>query len=321
MNKKLQDIAYIDIFKKAFDITWKNRALWWFGLLLALGGGMGNMNYAFDEKNKNSSERATQFISDHLGLVITGAIILTVIFLMFVVLSIIARGGIIESIEKVLKNKPFEFRSGMREGKKYFWKIFLLGIILCLLMIASIVILATPVIFLFIAKSYILGVMLAIFAVLIFIPIVILVTYIKTYGEIYIVSGKLSSWNAIETSYELFRKNLATSLIMGILFIPVGIILMIAMMILIAPLAVLAVAFAFLGKIGIAVTVIIGLAICIIILLIQSVFQVFHQTAWLLFFHEIATPIVEEKIEEPIEEVEKEILPTVDPVKTAEIEK
>lgn len=279
------------------------------------------MNYAFDEKNKNSSERATQFISDHLGLVITGAIILTVIFLMFVVLSIIARGGIIESIEKVLKNKPFEFRSGMREGKKYFWKIFLLGIILCLLMIASIVILATPVIFLFIAKSYILGVMLAIFAVLIFIPIVILVTYIKTYGEIYIVSGKLSSWNAIETSYELFRKNLATSLIMGILFIPVGIILMIAMMILIAPLAVLAVAFAFLGKIGIAVTVIIGLAICIIILLIQSVFQVFHQTAWLLFFHEIATPIVEEKIEEPIEEVEKEILPTVDPVKTAEIEK
>src|SRR5574340_1082384 len=103
MNKKIQDIAYIDIFKKAFGITWKNKTLWWFGLFLALGGGAGNLNYAFDEKNKNGSESVAQFISSHLSLVITGAIILTIIFLAFVVLSIIARGGIIESIEKVLK--------------------------------------------------------------------------------------------------------------------------------------------------------------------------------------------------------------------------
>jgi len=321
MNKKLPDIAYIDIFKKAFDITWKNKTLWWFGLFLALGGGMGNINYVFDEKNKNSSEQVTQFISNHLGLVVTGAIIPTVVFLTFVVLSIIARGGIIGSIEKVLKNRPFEFRTGMREGKKYFWKIFFLGVILCLLVMASLVILATPVAFLFLAKSYILGVMLAIFAVIIFIPIVVLATYIKTFGEIYIVSGKLSSWSAIETSYDLFRKNLATSLIMGLLFIPVGIIVIMGMLIVIAPLALLGFFFAFLGKIGIAVAVILGIIILFAILLVQSVFQVFHQTAWLLFFHEIATPVVEEKIEEMVPETEKEILPTVDPVKTVEIEK
>ena len=324
MNKKeLKDIAFIDIFKKSFDITWKNKSLWWFGLLLALGGGMGNFNYgnSFDQKDKKGGEEILKYISDHMEIVIIGAILLFLICLVFFVLSIIAKGGIVGSVEKILKNKPFEFRAGMREGKKYFGKLFVLYITLGALMIGSLIILITPIIFLFVAKAYIVGVILTILAIFIFIPLIVLTTYIKTYGEIYIVSGQLSSWSAVEISYELLRKNLATSLIMGLLFIPVGMILMMGMLIAIAPLAVLAFAFAFLGKIGIAVAVVLGIIIFFIILFIQSVYQVFHQTAWLIFFHEIATPPVEEKIEEPAEETEKEILPAADPVKTIEIEK
>jgi hypothetical protein len=322
MNKELKDINYIDIFKKSLDITWKNKTLWWFGLFLAIGGGgINNFNYVFDEKNTNSNKIATQFISNHPGLVIAGAIILGVIFLVLMILSIFARSGAIESIEKILKNTPFGFRSEMKEGKKYFWKLFFLYITLFFLITAAVIVLAIPVIFLFTVKAYLLGIMLSVIAILIFIPLIVLASYIKTYGELYVVSGKLSSGNAISASYELFGKNLAASLIMGLLFIPIGIILMMGMIIAIAPLAVLAFVFAYLGKIGIAVTVILGIIIFLIILIIQSVFQVFHQTAWLLFFHEIATPEIEEKIEETVSETEEEIIPAAgDVVKTIERE-
>jgi hypothetical protein len=60
------------------------------------------------------------------------------------------------------------------------------------------------------------------------------------------------------------------------------------------------------------------------ILAIRSVYEIFSQTAWIMFFREIAVPTEEEKIAEK-EEEEKEVsapkaLPTGDVIKTIESE-
>lgn len=323
MSKKLEGIRYLDIFKKSFDIIWKNKSLWWFGLFLALGGGMNNFNFGFDEKNRKTGEEFSRFISNHIAATIAIAAICAVIFLALFILSLFAKGGLIISLENLLKNRSFGFRSEMKEGKKFFGSLFLLYLILFLLIMASLIVLATPVALLFTSKAYISAILLAILAAIIFIPLAILASFLKTFGEIYIVSGKLSAWSAIEASYDLLGKNLAASIVMALLFIPLNILVMLALIIVVAPIAILAVLFTFLGKFGVAITVILGTIIFLVILLIQSVFQTFSQTAWLLFFHEIAAPTEKEKVEEKIEETTSEkILPAPDTaIKTIESEK
>ena len=301
----MPNIDYIKILKDAWRITWKNRFLWWFGIFLTLGGGFsGNMNYTADEKNQHLSRQASAFISQHLALIVIGAVICAVIFLVLMIIGIIARAGVIRSLNHLSKDEETGFRSGMREGKKYFWKLLTIYLLLGIFIIISLIVLVTPIIFLFSTGSWILGILLAIIAILIIIPLFILVSYLKTYGEIYIVAGDMPScWPAIERSYELLRKNLLASIIMGLFFIPIGIVLTMGMLIIIAPLAALAfLSFMFLGGFGIVIGSLFAIVIFLIILAIQSVFQIFHQAAWLLFFREIATPKEEEKILEVLEE-------------------
>jgi hypothetical protein len=330
MRKSIGDIPYMDILKKSWNITWNHKYLWWFGLFLALGGGnLGRMNYAADENNnKEYGQQTMQFMSAHLGLVITFGIILAVIFLVFVILGIIARGGIIKSLDHINKNQGAGFRSGMKEGEKYFWKLFVLSIILVAIILVSLIVLATPTIFLFVIGAWPLGIVLAFFAVVIMIPLIILATFLGTFGQFYIVLGELSPWPSIENSYELFKKNIAPSIIMGLLLAAAG---------LVAGMGILAVLFFFLvifaglgfiayyivGKIATIIIVAIGVLIFIAAaLIIQSALQVFNQSAWLLFFREIAAPAEEEKAEEVIEEIEKEELPAAgDVVKTIGSEK
>ncbi|HLN19029.1 MAG TPA: hypothetical protein VK255_02555 [Patescibacteria group bacterium] len=323
MSKKIEDIKFIDILKRSFDITWKNKPLWWFGLLLALGGGMGNINLGLDEKNNKVGEKISHFISANFQVFVIGVILGIAILLILFILSILARGGLILSLEKIFKNRTFNFRSGMKEGKNFFARLFFLYLVLCLLILASLVILATPIVVLFTSKAFVSAILLIILAVIIFIPLIIFASYLKTYGEIYIVSADLNAWSAIEASYELFIKNMSTSLVMGLLFIPIGILLGLAILITIAPLGLAVVFFAFLGKIGIAIAIILGIVILLAIVLIQTVFQIFHQTAWLLFFHDIAAPTEEEKVEETISEPAREkILPAAgDAVKMMENDK
>jgi hypothetical protein len=326
----MPNINYIEILKKAWDITWHNRYLWWFGLLMALASP--GMNYGFDtngnEKlNSAADQKFSEFMSAHLQLIIAGALVFLAIIIILVVLGIIARAGLIKSINFVCKNQPAGFKSGMREGKKYFWKLFLLGLAIFFLVFTSIIILALPVIFLVASKAIALAIFLGILAFFIFIPVIVLVSFLKVYGNIYIVLGELSVWNALEKAYELFSKNIISSIIMGLMFIPLGFFLMMAVIAVLIPLLIIFLAVGFglyfaAGTAGAVIAACVGI-ICflIIVLSLRSVYEVFAQAVWYLFFNEIAKPKVEEKVAEEVLEKKEEVLPAVDPIKTAGVEK
>ena len=328
MQKQINDIPYLNILKNSLNITWRNRYLWWFGLFLTLGGGMsGQFNFPGSNTNNQgvTQQQVNNFMSQHWGAVVAGIIIAIIIAAILIVLGIIARGEVILALNGLSKGKKTSFRSGMRQGRKYFWRLFWLYVILGILVAVSAIVLATPVVFLLAAKAIVLGIFLAVIACLIFIPIIVLAIYAKTYGEIYIVLGQLKSWLAIENSYELLRKNLWTSIIMGLLFIPVGIILMLGLLAILFFLAIIFLPIGFLayfvlGWIAAAIVAGIGIFIFLIILfIIQSGFQIFRQSAWLSFFMEIAVTKKEQTAEE-LEEEKAEALPSTSPIKTAQEE-
>lgn len=323
----MQNIDYTGLIKKAWEITWKNRFLWWFGLFLALAGGSGSLNnlkrISDKEKPSNIQQQAVlNFIEAHLSWIIAAAILIVMIYLGFVIASIIARAGLIGSLEKILLDKPAGFKPGMVEGKKYFWRIVGMKILLSLFVLFSIIVLAAPVMFLFYYQDYIGAIILGIIAFLILIGLSILSAFLNNFGQLYIVLGNLSIMAAVENSYALLRKNLSNSLILLLFFIPLGIVVfcayIAAAMIIGIPFAIIGlVLYLILKDVGMIIGAAIGIAVIILaLLLIQSIFEVFSQAIWLLYFYEIAKKKKEEPATEDgiIAEQKNHQLPDTDPV-------
>jgi hypothetical protein len=325
------NINYIEILKNAWQIAWKNRFLWWFGLIIAISS-PGGLNFNFSTGgNKKIDDAAVQkavdFIAQNMHWIVIGVITLVALFIVLAIAGAFARAGLLKSIDAILKNKPAGFKAGMKEGKKYTWKLIMMGFLIFFMALASVAILIIPVIFLLASGAYIAGALLGIFAFLILIFIIILVSFLKLFGNLYIVLGELTVWNALEKAYALLQKNFASSIIMALIFIPLGLAFM---MLTIAVLIALAIIFIPLGLLfyiitgihGAVASACIGLAIFLAIFLaLRSIYETFSQTAWFLFFLEIAKPKVEEKIEEKVLEKKEEALPAPDPVKTIGVEK
>lgn len=325
MSKKISEVPYLGIISTAFTITWKNRYLWWFGFFLMLSS-IGGLDYS--RSDFNSKEITPSFSLENLShyshWIFIGVLFLLIIFIILIILGVISRGAIISSVEKIHKNKIVNFKTAFQDGKKQFSKILLISIFSGLFILGALLILFPPVAFLFLNHNYIISGIMAVFAVIIFIPLIILVAYLRIFGYLYAVLGGLKSWSAIENAYSLFQKNISASLLMAVIFIPLNILLFLVILFALVPitLAILPlgiILFIFEGLFGAGIAGVIGLSIlAILFIYLRSFMEVFTEAAWILFFHEIAAPKEKEIVAEPIAEIEQ--LPKPLPTINSEVE-
>jgi hypothetical protein len=289
----------MEILKQAGQIVWQNRFLLWFGLLMALGSpGSFNINTGNNNDFGKQGEAAKSFFETHWGIVLALVIVLFVIGIILFLISLVAKAGLVKSVNLVGQNKQTDFKTGWRSGKKYFGKLFKLGLLFFFAIFAIVIILAVPVIYLIAIKFWLGAILVGIFAIAIFIPLIFVFALTKIYAEFYIILSSLRIRSAIEAGYNLLLKNIGHSIIFGLLLIAVsivaGIVLLpvagIALVILIPAGA----AFYYLSKIAFAIFL--GCAILIFltaILFVSAIFQAYKTAAWTLFFQEIA------KVEKP----------------------
>jgi hypothetical protein len=318
----MKEVNYLEIIKKSWFITWKNKYLWWFGLFLALGGGASFNFPGNSEWSKKAGENEDQFrsfLNQHWQLVVALIAVIGIICLALIILKLIAKAGLIKTLNEIEKKITGNFKKGFWEGKKYFWKILAIGLILGFFILSLFVILAVPIALLFSVKAFILGTFFVLFsAVVIFIPLVVLASFIGKYSIYYVVLSDLGIKASIENGYQIFRKNIIPSIIMALFFIPINIALFILIITSFLAIGIIfllvgIILYLALAKIGIIIAVSSGVLIFIVILfLANSIFQVFCQTIWFLFFKEIATVEEEERIEEsaPEKSTIEKILPS-----------
>lgn len=311
-------------------MTWQNRYLWWLGFFMAFSGGSIRM-FNFSSSGENSSqdlEKIWNFISSNLDWIIPSVVFLFLLFIFLMILGTIARAGVIRAVEKIEKKENFGFKDAMREGKKYFWKLFFLGAILLIVLSLILAVMAMPIVLLFVAHSYIIGGILTFIAILIFIPLATIFAFIKIYGQLYIVLGKISLKASIENAYRLFLKNILKSLIMALIFIPLSILMSFAVLFLALIIVIIfgipgILLFLALKTTGIIIAASLAILVFIfIVLVLSSFFQSFSQIVWVLLFKEIASPKAEEVLKEITEE---ELLAQKNPepcgtISTSEIE-
>jgi hypothetical protein len=310
----MSKVNYLEILKKAWDITWKNRYLWWFGFFLALGLNGLSSNQSFNaEKDGKNQEKVfsalANFYNHHQELVITLFAIVSLLLILLIILKIISRAGLIKSVAEIEKGKVGSFKKGFGEGKKYFWRVLAINFIVGIFTFFLIAVIFSPIVFLIYLKSYIVALFLGILAIIIFIVLMVLVSFLKEYAQIYLIISNISVNSALESGYQLFIKNIWPSIIFSIIFIPISLVLgigiFLSFLIFVLTFGIIGLIFYFLfAKVGALIIAILGiLAFAIFVLALGSVFETFKQTAWVLFFQEVASIKEEDLLEEKVTEV------------------
>lgn len=298
----MKKIQYADILKRAFLMVWENKFLWVFGLFIFLGSLSANFgNSASENENDKAWETISNYIQENPKLfigIVLAAIVLVIILL---VLRIIATAALIKSANNIVVYSQSKILAIFSEAKRYFWRLLLLEIIICVVFLVVLVILAIPVVYLWILKATISAIISTIIAVVIFLVLVIIAQYLRKYAYFYVVLGEMKIKMALESAYLLFRKNVWESLIMGLFGIIVCMAAMMAAGVAILALAILFAPFGFLAyfvfaKTGTLVVLVIGIIVaCIIALVLMSFVTAFSQVIWVLFFQEISLEKKEEK--------------------------
>lgn len=124
---------YTKILTRSFEVVWKNRALWVFGILLALFGGSGGSSFQFpgapsDDVGRGTTPTLPNFNFEALiPLFIAIGCIIVILGILGLILRFVSRGALIGLVQELEQNQTTPtVRRGFSIGSARFWS--LLGI-------------------------------------------------------------------------------------------------------------------------------------------------------------------------------------------------
>lgn len=126
---------YFGILKKAWNITWKYKALWILGLFAGMGsgsGGNGGSSYqqSSSDFSSGTADQFTQWAGDNLALIAIVVGILVVIGFVFWVLSIAAQGGLVHGVNEAAEGRKPSLRDAWGVGFGKWGRTFMIGLVL-----------------------------------------------------------------------------------------------------------------------------------------------------------------------------------------------
>lgn len=297
-------IDYVGIVREAIRITINNKILWWFGFLAIFSGSYLSFNYSFPGKSSdkkfdemeymNMLRRISFYWDLYKEWIILGVLVIIFLLIIFYILGLIGRGALINSVFKIIKKETFSFSSGFGKGVYFLGRLFLINLFFSLTFLLAVFILIFPVIRLVILKSYVTAFLLGLVAFLLLISIAILFFYFRRYGEMYLIGNDLSVSNSIKLAYRLFEKNIKESFIMGLVLMIVNLIIGVGLILILlgisVPFGIAGVIFyKIAGKMVVSILgIIVIVAFVGLMTFARSILNVFFETIWVLFFHEIA---------------------------------
>jgi len=253
-------VDYTELITRSWNIVWKNRALWVLGFLagLAANGIRTSNNYS-----SNSSEMSPEMMATLGAMVLLFSCVAIIIAVVMWVLGVVARGGLIGSVWALDDDETATLTVGeaLQPGMKAFWRMVGVNILLYLpvwlfsmAMVVVIVVMAGgTAVFASIASNpddvfNIIGpgfaMMGFLFCILLclMIPLGIVLQLIQEFAVRGTVVRNLGVVDSIKHGWEVLRGNVGEILLLGLLFVGVGIAASMAVGVVMLPLAFLAMA-------------------------------------------------------------------------------
>jgi hypothetical protein len=296
-------MEYMAILKRAWEITWRHRALWLFGFFLALvsgGGGGGGGRGAQYTMSSGDLAQPSRLLAIMVALAIA-ALVLIVVGIVIVPLSKAALIGMVREVEET---GDTTMRRGWRIGWSRFLPVLAVDLVIGVpAAIAALLLIAvglSPLALLLFEKR-----VLTVVAIAATVPLMLLVVGLLSVGGVVLsvvrelahrqcVLGGKGALDSIRSGYRLGRENLRQAGVLWLVLFGIDLAVGIAAI----PLILLAIAVAVLPAIviyaateALAPALMVGVPLSVIGMLISAlltgVYQVFRSTVWTLAYREL----------------------------------
>lgn len=204
---------YSDLIKQAFQISWKNKFLWYFGLFT---GGMmisfPSFDYNFGQSDLSKFDTLfsigslRSFYFDHqliiyilLGIVLSSSIIIWIF-------SIISQGAIINGVYTISRNRSASFKSTFLAGWHNFWRLFILGILIILIYLITLAVCTLPILVLVLTGLTIPAIIIGILLVVIYIIFALVLSLCFNYSYRILIIEKTPVIKSINLGFVFFKK-------------------------------------------------------------------------------------------------------------------
>lgn len=320
---------YYKAVRAGFMRVWLNKYLWFWGVFLPAAGAGINFGGQSDSENEefegNAQEflgQASNFFFEHIWWFILGALVVLLIIIFFWILSAIARRGVISALDALQSPKGgaiYDFRAVWDAGKKNFFPIMLVDIVIGFSMLFILIVLSTPIVLTFFQGKILGGILLGLLALVIYIPLALLSGFLRQISVIVITLSKVETFKAIEAAYFYIRGNIRESLKLLLTLVLLGVVHGIAGFILVIPFVIvfIGIGLFFVGFSGgnvfsdpfgnpglMVVAGVVMLFLLVLILLLKAFFALWLQDLWLWWTKKIAS--VSAQIETEVESLTKE---------------
>jgi hypothetical protein len=220
------DFGYI--LKRAWQIVWKFKVLWLFGILASCGQASGssgsNSGYRYSSQNNNISPQIEHwFASLSPGLIALLIVIAIIVVLALIVIAIllgtVGRVGLIRGTLKAEQGaNRLTFGELWREGLTYFWRVFGLNLLIGVIIFLAVVILTILGVVLTIGT---LGIFVLCLLPLIclFVPVAWAVYVIVEQANIALVVENLGITDAIKRGWQVVVDNIGNMIVMSLILI------------------------------------------------------------------------------------------------------
>ncbi|MCB8986192.1 MAG: hypothetical protein H6661_00350 [Ardenticatenaceae bacterium] len=242
---------YGQVISDAWRITWNNKYLWVLGFLAALtsvGSNGNSFNYSFNEGDFANPAQAARIGGLVLGLVC----LFMIIGLVLLLVSVAARGGLIEAVNRLDDGEKLTLGEAFSAGTKSMWRLIGVYLVTFLPLIIIGIVVAIIAVAAFggtVAMSSlenpnsllagglgIFGLCMCLLACAL-IPISIVLTFVAELGARATVINRMRITESISRGWQIFRANMGPVIILAILLFVIGIIVSVVMAMILLPLS------------------------------------------------------------------------------------
>ena len=305
-----------EVLTRAWQIVWKHKVLWIFGILASCGRGGGGGNgggnsgggdNGFSPNLPPQLTQWTQWIENNLMQFIAILVaILCIIWIVVAFLSTIGKIGLIRGTAQAEGGaESLVFGQLFSESTPYFWRMFGLSLILALPILVFVVVLVVGAFAFIIPVSVSSGesgsalgalaiVPLFLGCLCLFIPVMIVISMVFSQAARAIVLEELDVLPAISRGWEIFRANLGPiilmAIILGVISFVVGFATVIPVMIMVFPAM-----FAFIagGAQSNTPWIFMGICVCLylpVLILLNGILTAYAESAWTLVYMRLTKP-------------------------------
>ena len=220
---------YGSVLSRAWQIIWKHKALWIFGILAGCGSaGGGNPSFSYREDLPPDFQQYFQINLPDWQIALIVGVVLLVVFVLIVLaifLSTIGRIGLIRGAQQVEGGAAsLAFGELLSGSMPYFWRVF--GLSLLVGIVSTVVIGGVLLLAVFgTVITFGLGLLCLVPLICLLVPLVWFLSLVVEQSIISIVLGNLGVLEGLQAGWDLVRANLGAIIVMGlILSLGVGLI-------------------------------------------------------------------------------------------------